>query len=159
MRSPLLPVCGFLILAVLAGGGMARAAESAREIMAQWRVEAIPGDDWPSYWLVNTEHPELRQEMFLAGPIAGESPWISDVIAADEEKGIFLVVYYAGQPGTSELVDVFYALIYDSKNKRLLGHYPYTRKSDRSDYSPQWVFEKNRIVINDEGAELAAIDY
>ena len=148
-----------LALVVLAGGGMAWASDSVQEIKGQWRVEAEQGDDRPSYWLVNAKHPELRQEMFLAGPIAGGKPWVSDVLAVDRGKGIYLIVYYAGQPGTSELVDVFYALIYDSRGKKLLGHYPYSRRSDRNDYSPKWVFGDNRIVINDEGAEPAVIDY
>ncbi|MGE4423990.1 MAG: hypothetical protein AB7D39_16955 [Pseudodesulfovibrio sp.] len=151
--------CVALVLAVLAVGGPVRAADSKREVRAQWLVEAQPGDPWPSYWLVNKDHPELRQEMFLAGPIADDRPWISEVVAVDEERGIYLIVYYAGQPGTSEMVDVFYALIYDARKKALLGHFPYRRTSSRSDYSPEWVFERNRILVRDEGAETAVINY
>ncbi|EGB15901.1 hypothetical protein DND132_2698 [Pseudodesulfovibrio mercurii] len=151
--------CAAVVLVVLAGCGPASAADGAQAIRAQWRVEAVPGDDWPAYWLVNKDHSALRQEMFLAGPIAGERPWISDVVTVDGKRGIYLIVYYAGQPGTSELVDVFYALVYDARDKAILGHYPYSRKSCRNDYGPEWIFGNNRIRIRDEGAEIVVIDY
>ncbi|WP_319583168.1 hypothetical protein [uncultured Pseudodesulfovibrio sp.] len=160
MRSQWITVCcAVLFMVLLAGSGVSWAADGAGDVKNQWQVATEPGEPWPSYWLTNKDHPELKQEMFLAGPIAGDRPWISDVVEADKARGIYLIVYYAGQPGTHELVDVYYALIYDNRNHRILGHYPYSRKSLRGDYSPQWHFETRRIRIVDEGEDLAVINY
>ncbi len=156
LRSTILRIC-LLTLFLLAYTSLT--FSSVDEVKKQWRVHTNKESDWPLYWLVNTEHPELKQEMFLAGPIAGGRPWIDKIIEVDQNKGIYLITYYAGQPGTSELVDTYYALIYNDTKKSLLGQYPYRYISDRYDYSPKWMFEENRILITEEGGDPVTINY
>lgn len=130
-----------------------------QKVRNQWHVVEKNGEPWPSYWLVNKEFPDLKQEMFIAGPIANDKPWIDDIIEVDEVKEIYLITYYAGQPGTSELVNTYYALIYNAMKKTILGHYPYSYKSSRANYSPEWIFEDNRIVITGEDLEPVEINF
>ncbi len=147
-----------LMLVVYTGCGITSPATDIQEIKSQWYIVETKEKHWPSYWLVNKEYPRLKQEMFIAGPIANNRPWISEVVEANREKAIYLIVYYAGQPGTSELVDTYYALIYDAGNHTILGHYPYHYISHRYDYSPEWVFDNRQIIIRGEDFEPVVID-
>ena len=159
MRLLYSQVLNLFFLILFMAGNTAICFAGVDEIKNQWQVVDNKENDWPLYWLVNTEYPELKQEMFLAGPIAGERPWIDKIIEVDQNKGIYLITYYAGQPGTSELVDTYYALIYNDKKKILLGQYPYSYKSARNDYSPKWLFGENQILIEEEGANPVTINY
>lgn len=72
-------------------------------------------------------------------------------------KKIDLIIYQVGSAGTFHPVIVNYAAIYNKKDKKILGHFPYSVIPEQSSYKPVqpvWKFEKGLILIEDASFDI-----
>lgn len=120
---------------------------SAMADVKDWSIVKEKGD----FWLQYKDSKKLKA---LITKRTGESKVIKTVPAGKNHE---VIVYYTGMAGTSKLVDIYYAIIFDKKNKKFLGDYPWKYEGhDQKAKLPQpvWVFKKEKIEIKDEQTDL-----
>lgn len=68
-----------------------------------------------------------------------------------------LIIYYSGSAGTFQLVEVYYAVIFDKKKQQFIGDYPWKYKAQdggKKVASPKWDISKKSITITDPQSDL-----
>jgi hypothetical protein len=72
---------------------------------------------------------------------------------------IELIHYYAGEHGTSQILKLYYAVIYDTKTKKILGNLPEKVEAvglrpDEQPAQPAWSETSDKIIVYDPETEL-----
>ena len=87
--------------------------------------------------------------------VLGGKPEIKTIKKKDPLE---IIIYDAGETGTSAIIQADYALVYHSKKKKILGTYPYKyveKTPHKKKLSqPKWDFKQNELTIKDENSNV-----
>ena len=78
------------------------------------------------------------------------------VVRPKEIAPLELIVFFSGAFGTATIIEITKAYIYNPKTQRFITNtsYPYTYSSiDYKTTQPNWMYEKNKIIIVDSFME------
>ncbi len=83
---------------------------------------------------------------------AGGLPHFEKTIPVQQNADVVLLEYYSGAAGTSTIISIYNAVIFNTKTHHSLGDFPYRYvvHDDRVIPQPQWYFYQDRIEIQDE---------
>ncbi len=67
-----------------------------------------------------------------------------------------LIIYYSGAAGTYHMIDIYYAIIFNKKNNKFIGDYPYKYRSQQGKKvtNPKWDITDKEITITDAQTDL-----
>ena len=121
-------------------------------VQQNWKV-LIFNDD---YYIQNNIDPEIRQKLISSG---GE-PKVLNYIN-NKDPNISIIIYYSGSAGTSTIIGITRALIYNKKSGKFLGDFPYSYviegpefKKNQKITQPKWTFKPGIINIKDKSIDL-----
>lgn len=71
------------------------------------------------------------------------------------------IIYYSNSVGTSVMIDEYHGALFDHKNKKFLGTFPYIYKAvnpvDKVDIQPTWRFDGKKLSIVEEELGLKEV--
>jgi hypothetical protein len=113
-------------------------------VAKDWSVIQNDGDFFLQHDTDNT----LKLQIFSAGGL----PHFEKTIPIQQNADIVLLEYYSGAAGTSSIISIYNAVIFNTKTQSSLGDFPYRYvfHDDRVIPQPQWDFYQDRIEIQDE---------
>ena len=115
---------------------------------AEWKI--ITDDSGKSY----LQNKNISQKKFEIKKAMGKSNFIR---AKKINKEYQLLIYVSGVAGTSNIVQLTNAAIFNTKTKSIIGDYPYAYISlteNKKIAQPKWIIKKNEILIKDESIDL-----
>ncbi|NQZ83072.1 MAG: hypothetical protein HRT52_18855 [Colwellia sp.] len=101
-------------------------------------------DEQGFFYLVKAE-----QKLCEIHSVGGLPKFIKlEYISSNQE--VVLIKYFAGTAGTHDLIDVYRACVYDTKNKRALADVPYKYQSDNHEMlQPKFKVSANLLIVID----------
>ncbi|MFG1499294.1 hypothetical protein ABMA70_03730 [Halobacteriovorax sp. XZX-3] len=115
--------------------------------VSDWSIVNIKGD----FWLKKKDSKTLKAKITKR---TGKSKVTETKSVGDNYE---LIIYYAGSAGTFQLIDIYYAVIFDKKKNQFIGDYPWEYKAQEGSKkvdNPKWDISKKVIKINDPQTDL-----
>ncbi|AYF44982.1 hypothetical protein BALOs_1983 [Halobacteriovorax sp. BALOs_7] len=114
--------------------------------VSDWSIKNDNGD----YWLHYKNSKKIKAKITKR---TGKSKIVE---TKDVGKNYELVIYYTGAAGTFNIVNIYYAVIFDKKTMQFIGDYPWEYKSEQGKKvaSPKWEITQKKITIKDEQTAL-----
>ncbi|NVJ59346.1 MAG: hypothetical protein HWE27_03095 [Gammaproteobacteria bacterium] len=107
-------------------------------------------------WIIKGEAPDLfiesKSNSKINSPITYTSGGIGLINSYKVSERIELIVYFSGSAGTSYIVDIYNAVIFDHKNQEILGDFPWMYMGNQYEpmsTQPEWDISENEITIRD----------
>lgn len=104
-----------------------------------------------SYHLVHETYKKVELDL--------ESPMIPKILKTHDHHNFLLVILDHGDVGTSCLVRIHKAYVFDKKKKAFIGEYPYGVQAKPNEIKTckvepiKWEFYKNYILVHDHNSE------
>ncbi|EPZ51386.1 hypothetical protein M902_2731 [Bacteriovorax sp. BAL6_X] len=115
--------------------------------VSDWSIVNIKGD----FWLKKKDSKTLKAKITKR---TGKSK-VTETKSVGENYE--LIIYYSGSAGTFQLIDIYYAVIFDKKKNQFLGDYPWAYKAQEASKkvdNPKWDISEKSIKIIDQQTDL-----
>ena len=115
----------------------------------EWKV--VPMEENNRFALQNLKDKNLRHEIQSQG-----SPPRYFGTHRVKKRNMALLIYFSGSAGTSEVVNIYRALAYNTKSKKFYGDFPFRVES--ANPGKRWpdtvfTFEKEHFTVQDANTE------
>ena len=121
------------------------------------------GSSRPNWSVVSTGKNQFalqsREDKKIRHPIAPTPPGAPRYIGMTrtKKKGIVLLIYLSGSAGTSSILDIYRAVVFNTQNKKFYGDFPFRVQATEAGKSwPDTVFtfNKNSFTVEDSSTNL-----
>jgi hypothetical protein len=122
----------------------------AQDKVSDWEVRTVDGA--PELFGKFDKNPSSELTITSGAPrLLGTKKFGENLIA---------IIYDSGSAGTSTVVTIQYAILYNRKDKSFVGDYPYLyRQEGKSAYKvdqPEWKIKAGELIIKDVNLDLNA---
>jgi hypothetical protein len=118
----------------------------ANTVREEWKIIG----DYPNYSL------QLKTDAKVKIALTSENivPKIVMVMPHEKHQDVDLIVYFSGRIGTREMTDIYHAVMYNNRTKKIMGVAPYRvtemgkfKKLLPKDEQPAWSSDQKSIKV------------
>jgi hypothetical protein len=72
----------------------------------------------------------------------------------DLSESLSKITYYAGEAGTSQIIEIYRAALFNKTNQKIIGDYPSHYKGEAILTQPEWTIKNDQLIIKDKNEDI-----